>query len=476
MSEHKLGIIVPYRNRYRQLLYFKKAIAEYLQGSGINYVVIVVEQDDATSFNRGKLLNIGAVKARELGCDYVVFHDVDMIPKDVDYSYVNKPTHLATNFISGKDTFGIHFDQYFGGVTLFPLDIFEKINGYSNEYWGWGFEDDDLFYRLIQSNQPVRVHKVPNYVSSTASLMFNGVDSFVTLNNVLDYKNDFSIFISLKVGDVELNHENESDRYTIFSVPGYDFSLYYDSFKRYNIEVFDKRGVIHTAVSEITERKNTKLTVTWDETKKHLSFYVDSTQISRLHIPNGLYNYSKYKTIFLGSSNRNEDAYHKLNYFKGGIDTFALYDKKLSNGEVNSLVSNFAFGLTSYFDSYKSSGNLITYFDPKFIRYYKLQDLSGRENTGTIEKCWLESTNFTKYKDVPVPFRKECYFTLLDHKPGGYLDGRWKDQLTRYNQLRFINEVAPGYKRIIDDGLSTLKYKIFGETLVDNIYQINVGL
>ena len=30
--------------------------------------------------------------------------------------------------------------------TLSKLD-FKIINGYSNEYWGWGFEDDDLLKR-----------------------------------------------------------------------------------------------------------------------------------------------------------------------------------------------------------------------------------------------------------------------------------------------------------------------------------------
>ena len=141
---HKLGVIVPYRHRYPQLQLFKTRISKYLQDKGIDYELIVVEQDDAKLFNRGKLLNIGYNYAKGLHCDYIVFHDVDMLPLGVDYSYSQIPIHLATNFISQSDTKRTIFDTYFGGVTLFPIEVFELINGFSNEYWGWGFEDDDL--------------------------------------------------------------------------------------------------------------------------------------------------------------------------------------------------------------------------------------------------------------------------------------------------------------------------------------------
>ena len=473
---HKLGIIAPYRNRYAQLIRFKQSIKEYLKDTDIDYVLIIVEQDNATAFNRGKLLNIGALRAKELGCDYIVFHDIDMLPEDVDYSYAEHPTHLATNFISGRQTFGVHFEKYFGGVTLFPIDVFEKVNGYPNEYWGWGFEDDDLFFRVLQANIPVKTYKQPNFTSSTASLIFNGNSSYCSLPNTIKYKSNFSIYISLKLGNLELDHQKQVDKYPIFSVPGYDFTIFYDSFKRYNFQIFDRRGNIHSIVSDISEIKHTKLVVTWNSEKKVFTAYVDKTPIGRVKINDGLFNYSKYKTIYLGCSNREEEAFEEISYFKGGIDSFALYDKELKYSEITSLVSNNSFGLTSHFDKYESSGNLNTYYDPKVLREYKLVDLSGHENVGVINDCWLESTDFTHYKDIATPLRRECYFKLQDHKPGGYLNGRWKDQLTRYNQLKFINEVTPGYKRIIDDGLSNLKYKVYGETVVDNIYQINVGL
>ena len=58
--------------------------------------LIIVEQSDDNPFNRGSLLNIGVRKAKELECTYVALHDVDMLPhSDVDYSLVDRPTHLS---------------------------------------------------------------------------------------------------------------------------------------------------------------------------------------------------------------------------------------------------------------------------------------------------------------------------------------------------------------------------------------------
>ena len=83
---HKLGVIVPYRERPNQLKIFLQHIKNYLSNNEITYEIIIVEQTEKNNFNRGKLLNIGFLKAEELGCDYVVFHDIDMLPIDADYS------------------------------------------------------------------------------------------------------------------------------------------------------------------------------------------------------------------------------------------------------------------------------------------------------------------------------------------------------------------------------------------------------
>ena len=42
---------------------------------------------------------------------------------------------------------GLKYHEYFGGAVVFSKDQVYDTNGYSNNYWDWGMEDDDLFWR-----------------------------------------------------------------------------------------------------------------------------------------------------------------------------------------------------------------------------------------------------------------------------------------------------------------------------------------
>ena len=141
--EKKLSIVVPYRKREEHLKQFIPYMEEFLGKEGIPFHIYIIHQADDKPFNRAKLLNVGFKESEEF--DYFAFHDVDMLPVDSDYSYVDCPTHLAAK----AEQFGwrLPYDGYFGGVTLFDKESFVKINGYSNDYWGWGAEDDDVLLR-----------------------------------------------------------------------------------------------------------------------------------------------------------------------------------------------------------------------------------------------------------------------------------------------------------------------------------------
>lgn len=46
-----------------------------------------------------------------------------------------------------KLRFRLPYPQLFGGVTAIKRAHFEKVNGHSNKFFGWGGEDDDMFRR-----------------------------------------------------------------------------------------------------------------------------------------------------------------------------------------------------------------------------------------------------------------------------------------------------------------------------------------
>ena len=150
----KLGVCIPYRDsgdgvRQGHLDRLIPHLEEFLGKQGIDFTCYIGHQNDDRKFHRSGTKNIAYLEAKKDGCDYFAFHDVDMLPIDVDYSYSDVPIHLANGFTNSDREI---FDTYFGGVTMFPIDLFKKVNGYSNEYWGWGFEDDDLLLRCLENH------------------------------------------------------------------------------------------------------------------------------------------------------------------------------------------------------------------------------------------------------------------------------------------------------------------------------------
>lgn len=141
-----MGLIVPFRDREKHLEIFEPYITEYMKNIGIDFSFYLVEQSQGKHFNKGKIYNIAFKEAmKDEYLDYFVFHDIDMLPEGINYSYESQPTHLACSVSQFKN--GLPYDGYFGGVVMFTKDDYIKINGYSNEYWGWGAEDDDILHR-----------------------------------------------------------------------------------------------------------------------------------------------------------------------------------------------------------------------------------------------------------------------------------------------------------------------------------------
>jgi len=166
----KVAIIVPFRDRgdgsrTAQLETFLKSMT-MLRDSSTHlisqlHIYIMEQEDDGRLFNRGLLLNAGFQVASRYDYDNFITHDVDMIPdpalfahyapKVGDYEVV----HLASVFDRYTATKKAR-DGYIGGITSFSRKSFLGLNGFPNDCWGWGGEDNALLHRIKASSYTIR--------------------------------------------------------------------------------------------------------------------------------------------------------------------------------------------------------------------------------------------------------------------------------------------------------------------------------
>ena len=160
-KKYRVNIIVPFRDggdqtRTKHLELFRDRMSIFIpkvvenltaQGWDAKFDVTVIEQSPEHSFNRGALLNIG-FKLDET-YDAYIFHDVDLIPEDIMIPVYAGPygknavAHFASEWGRYKNPY-----KYLGGVLLVGGEVFKRANGFPNNYYGWGGEDDELRRRF----------------------------------------------------------------------------------------------------------------------------------------------------------------------------------------------------------------------------------------------------------------------------------------------------------------------------------------
>ncbi len=214
-------VIVPYRSRADHLARFLRLMHPFLQSQDLSYLIVVVEQEDGAAFNRAKLFNVGFAEAVSSGVADLdtcfIFHDVDQvgvqncihgtarqspqnfrgdflcsrksltllpllcgiaqsaqhllqigefisfsrpqIPLDGRNVYAcskSHPRHLSSHMDVFR--YNLIYGSFLGGVAAIPGTMFKEVGGFSNRFFGWGGEDDDMSvnrlhrrgYRLVR--------------------------------------------------------------------------------------------------------------------------------------------------------------------------------------------------------------------------------------------------------------------------------------------------------------------------------------
>jgi hypothetical protein len=464
----KLGIIVPYRNRPEQLGIFTKHMSEYLKDS--DYELIIVEQQDDNDFNRGKLLNIGFLKAEKLGCDYVVLHDIDLLPIDVDYSYSDKVLHLVDELKTPEGFKRDNFDEYFGGVTLFPSNIFKQINGYTNDYWGWGFEDDNLMLRCRDAKVKLDRKLVVQKARDGVGLKFNGENSYAVCPNIFNSMRDFTIVCNFSIDKIQSNESEITDTHAIFSIPGFDTALTYNSFRNFAFQ-FWKKDLSSMNIPSDHFPDGTYTCVITIENKsnpKKVTFHINGERIGELPYDK-LYNLKKINNFFLGVGD--PERKEKNNWLNGTINTFAVFNETLLDIDIKRISNNINSSLFSYSDD-----TLLVYYDGKFKKGNELIDLSGNGRNAITYNCTNSNTQFTKEITVDIPLRRKGKLKALIHDENGYTEGYWKSWQSRINQLDYLNKHYNKNSNYRNEGLSTLDYHMNEDKESESFHHLKVTL
>jgi len=150
-------LIAPYRNRPEHLKIF---IQHYISLLDLEKVkIIIVEQANNKPFNKGLLHNCGIKAIQEKynfqDEDFFILNDIDCLIKPHKLDFFLENPGETIKHIFGFDN--IFFRKYpcLGGIISMNYNNFVKLNGFPNNFWGWGAEDLALGWRSKVAKVPI---------------------------------------------------------------------------------------------------------------------------------------------------------------------------------------------------------------------------------------------------------------------------------------------------------------------------------
>ena len=475
----RLAVILPYNEQHMENFteHFRVMVPE---SEDLYYKLIFLKQKSNRPLNKGKLFNIGYMLHKDK-FDYFCFHDSDLIPvsDDCDYSYEGgKPISLVA--MRGKIEFGeqeniedfddytLPYDEYFGGATLFSKEHFQQVNGYSNNYWGVGYEDYDLLLRCVVKGLSI-ITELESQVSKTYG-NFNGVNSYLEIDcDNAKIKNSTNKNFTMSAwfcpdGEPPYGAEVDNNRceYSIFTRPGYHTGLSYipGGFLKCVVWIrplgsSEREPVVIQTPLRTGQWYHVGMVV--DDREQTLTLYLDGKEIGKKDYEGQLVEYLN-KPFYIGVGDPNLSVWK--NYYKGQIAEVGLWSDTLKDYEMELI---FDKGIISNKGEYTTSKLPVGTWDFKSGYSDITFDMSGNGNHAKFHNVEFANKSLKNNTERYLPYRRNGAYGYLSSEEQ-YLN---LDNLTRTehaevvsNRNTFNKKVRLNMSDIDKDGLSSTRFRI----------------
>tara|TARA_R100001509_G_scaffold161216_1_gene130089 strand:+ start:165 stop:1631 length:1467 start_codon:yes stop_codon:yes gene_type:complete len=470
---NKLLIVSDYNENYNEN--FVAHFDEFMKDKNIDYKILLVDVKSKKKLkNLGKGFNIGFLHATntfkhlygiDYDWDYVVFHRSDFIPlsEECDYSFDERPKCLVGSV--DEVSFGIHPDFipdainlpsrfFFNGALMFTKKEFENLGGFYNNFWGDGYEDLHMIWKMGQLNYPMKKHTTKPVKKTSISLSFNSYGKVESTNkslkNLFNGKS-FSIncwcrldkdilkegYVISKAGyhtGIKFSKETQESKTIYLSSNVWTFKDEYVRVGDYPIEIGEW---VHVALS-------------YSEDNRQASMFINGSLHSSVNIPRSLKRYPIQTPIFIGCAT---DERHTSNSkCEVSISDLSFYDSFLNENSIKKIYDNGNFGKDGY-----TIEQPVAQYD--FSSGYKnmIWDESGNLNFIIFNDFSTPKKNVLKEGDV-------LYLPIRDRGSYGYIGNEY-DKLNKENYVGSNSE--NNYKTLnklindkIKDDLSECRFRV----------------
>jgi len=130
-------IVVPYRDRAEHLEHLLKYSPLYFKGQNLTFDFLLCELEQSGDWNAGLTSNSLIKFKNYKNYKWLFIHHVDIWPTEGEWVFPEDGESFC------------RLGDY--GSCLMSMKDFLEVGGYSNNFWGWGGEDNDLYQRLNYS-------------------------------------------------------------------------------------------------------------------------------------------------------------------------------------------------------------------------------------------------------------------------------------------------------------------------------------